>query len=169
MVLLGLVQIEPKVHKDLRGFFLESYHEIRYRELGVNVHFVQDNHSFSKESVLRGMHFQPGQAKLIYCPKGKIFDVAVDIRKGSKTYGQWQGFILEGTKHLQLFIPDGFAHGFCVLSEEAHVIYKVSTHFDKDLERGFLWNDSDVGIEWPIKHPILSERDLQAKPLKEMV
>jgi len=168
-VLLGLVQIEPKIHSDLRGFFLESYHELRYKELGVNAHFVQDNHSFSKQGVLRGMHFQRGQAKLIYCPKGRIFDVAVDIRKGSKTYGKWEGFYLDGENHKQLFIPDGFAHGFCVLSDEAHVIYKVSTHFDKDLERGFRWNDPEVGIEWPIKNPILSERDQMAKGLKEIV
>ena len=169
MVLSGLIQIEPKVHRDLRGFFLESYSDARCRGLGICDSFVQDNHSFSKEGVLRGMHFQPGQAKLIYCPRGKIFDVVVDIRKGSKTYGKWEGFYLDGVDHRQLFIPDGFAHGFCVLSEEAHVIYKVSSYFDKGLENGFSWDDGEVGIAWPIKHPILSDRDLQAKQMREVL
>lgn len=167
MLLAGLIQIEPKVHEDSRGFFLESYHALRYRELGVDVKFPQDNHSFSRKGVLRGMHFQKGQAKLIYCPRGKIFDVVVDIRKESPTYGQWQGFYLDGEMHKQLFIPDGFAHGFCVLSDEAHVMYKVSTHFDKDLESGFCWNDPDVGIKWPIENPILSDRDRVARLMKE--
>lgn len=168
-MLEGLIRIQPKVHRDLRGFFLESYSGARYREMGVRVAFVQDNHSFSKQSVLRGMHFQRGQAKLIYCPKGRIFDVAVDIRKDSPTYGKWQGFYLDGEMHEQLFMPDGFAHGFCVLSEEAHVIYKVSTLFNKDLERGFFWNDAEVGIQWPIEKPLVSERDALALSMREVV
>ncbi|MBM3192862.1 MAG: dTDP-4-dehydrorhamnose 3,5-epimerase [Chlamydiae bacterium] len=169
MVLDGLIEIEPKVVSDVRGFFLESYQEARYRELGVFVKFVQDNHSFSKKGVIRGMHFQKGQAKFIYCPKGEIFDVVVDIRKESKTYGNWQGFYLSGENHKQLFIPDGFAHGFAVLSQEAHVMYKVSTYYDKQLEKGFLFNDPEVRINWPIKEPILSERDKSAPLMREVV
>ena len=164
MVLSDLILIEPVIHKDSRGFFLESY-----REEKLGVRFVQDNHSFSQNRVLRGMHFQKGQAKFIYCPVGRIFDVAVDIRKGSKTYGQWQGFYLDEENHKQLFIPDGFAHGFCVLSPRAHVMYKVSSYFDKKLDRGFRFDDPDVGIDWPINNPILSERDSEAKPMREMV
>jgi dTDP-4-dehydrorhamnose 3,5-epimerase len=115
------------------------------------------------------MHFQKGQAKLIYCPKGEIFDVAVDMRRDSKTFGKWQGFYLNGDNHKQLFIPDGFAHGFAVLSEEAHVMYKVSTYFDKDLEKGFFFKDPEVGIDWPVKEPILSERDRMALSMREVL
>lgn len=169
MLLSGLIEIEPNVHKDLRGFFLESYNQAKYKELGVGTLFLQDNHSFSRKGVLRGMHFQPGQAKLIYCPIGQIFDVVVDIRKESATFGKWQGFYLDGEGHKQLFIPDGFAHGFCVLSPEAHVMYKVSTHFNKDLERGFLWNDPAVDIKWPVENPIISERDSSAALMRLVV
>lgn len=169
MLLDGLIELEPKVHNDLRGFFLESYQEARYKELGILAKFVQDNHSFSKKGVIRGMHFQKGQAKFIYCPVGEIFDVVVDIRKESKTFGRWQGFYLSGENHKQLYIPDGFAHGFAVLSDEAHVMYKVSTYFDKDLENGFLFNDPGVAINWPIKEPILSERDKSAPFMREVV
>jgi dTDP-4-dehydrorhamnose 3,5-epimerase len=169
MLLSGLIEIEPKVHRDLRGFFLESYQEARYKELGLFSKFPQDNHSFSKKGVIRGMHFQKGQAKLIYCPKGEIFDVAVDMRRDSKTFGKWQGFYLNGDNHKQLFIPDGFAHGFAVLSEEAHVMYKVSTYFDKDLEKGFFFKDPEVGIDWPVKEPILSERDRMALSMREVL
>jgi dTDP-4-dehydrorhamnose 3,5-epimerase len=169
MGLNELIELEPVVHRDLRGFFLESYHQIRYQELGVNVSFCQDNHSYSKKGVLRGMHFQVGQAKLIYCPKGEIFDVAVDIRKGSPTFGSWKGFYLSEGNHKQLFIPDGFAHGFCVLSDEAHVMYKISTFFNKDLERGFSPVDPSVGIKWPVQLPILSERDAKAPLFVEVV
>ncbi len=169
MLLSGLIEIEPNVHTDLRGFFLESYNLSKYKELGVDVVFQQDNHSFSKKGVLRGMHFQTGQAKLIYCPIGQIFDVVVDIRKGSGTFGRWQGFYLDEKNHKQLFIPDGFAHGFCVLSEVAHVMYKVSALFNKDLESGFHWNDPDVGIKWPVENPIVSTRDLNAAPMRAVV
>ncbi len=169
MLLSGLIEIEPNVYKDLRGFFLESYNHAKYKELGVETLFQQDNHSFSKKGVLRGMHFQPGQAKLIYCPIGQIFDVVVDIRNESATFGKWQGFYLDGKGHKQLFIPDGFAHGFCVLSDEAHVMYKVSTLFNKDLERGFSWNDPSVGIKWPVENPIISERDSSAANMRLVV
>ena len=169
MKLDGLIEIEPKVNRDLRGFFLESYHELRYKKLGINTLFCQDNHSFSKTNGLRGMHFQKGMAKLIYCPVGKIYDVVVDIRKGSKSFGKWQGFYLDGENHRQLFIPDGFAHGFCVLSEVAHVIYKVSVSYNKDLEQGFSPFDKAIEIAWPIQNPILSERDLKAPLLKDLL
>ena len=158
--------LRPELRNDQRGFFLESFHLRRYKKLGVEAHFVQDNHSFSKRNVLRGMHFQPGQAKLIYCPVGKIFDVAVDIRPNSPTFGRWEALILSEENHEQFFIPDGFAHGFCVLSDYAHVIYKVSDFFDPDLESGFHFKDLD--IDWPVRDPILSERDKNAKRLKEL-
>ncbi len=164
-----LIEVTPTVYGDLRGFFLESYHQSRYEDLGVKVSFCQDNHSYSKKGVLRGMHFQKGQAKLVYCPKGEIFDVAVDIRQNSPTFGMWKGFYLSETNHRQLFIPDGFAHGFCVLSEEAHVMYKVSAFFNKDLERGFSFKDPFVGINWPLQDPILSERDSKAPLFKEVI
>jgi dTDP-4-dehydrorhamnose 3,5-epimerase len=165
----GLLIIVPNVIEDGRGFFLESYQEHRYKELGVNVQFRQDNHSYSKKGVIRGMHFQKGQAKLIYCPKGRIFDVAVDVRKNSPTFGQWKGVILDEKNHHQFFIPDGFAHGFCVLSEEAHVFYKVSEFYDPKKEKGFTYQDLEVAIDWPILDPILSERDKNAKSLKEVL
>ena len=127
--LKGLKLIKPKVFKDSRGFFLESYNEATYQEAGIDASFVQDNHSFSQKNTVRGMHFQtiPGQAKLLRVSQGEIFDVAVDIRPDSPTFGKWEGVILNSTNHHQLFVPIGFAHGFCVLSEEAHVMYKVSS------------------------------------------
>lgn len=168
-MLKELIRITPKVFADNRGFFLESYQKIRYHEHGIRVEFVQDNHSFSKRNVIRGMHFQPGQAKLVYCAKGTIFDVAVDIRKGSPTFGKWEGVYLDGEKHQQLFIPDGFAHGFCVLSDEAHVMYKISSSYDASKERGFRFDDPDVNIVWPVTSPILSERDKNAPRMKDVL
>lgn len=161
--------IKPTVYRDDRGYFLESFQRGRYRDLGIGVEFRQDNHSYSKRGVIRGMHFQRGQAKLIYCPVGKIFDVAVDIRKGSKTFGQWKGVVLDDEEQAQFYIPDGFAHGFCVLSEEAHVMYKVSEYYDPMMERGFRFDDPEVGIEWPIDTPFLSERDKFAPRFSEVV
>lgn len=168
-MLKGLILVQPKVHRDQRGFFLESFQEARYKELGIEVKFCQDNHSFSKRGVVRGMHFQKGQGKLVYCPVGEILDVAVDMRKDSPTLGKWEGVILNETNHHQLFIPDGFAHGFCVLSEYAHVFYKVTTFFDAKLEEGFFYNDKAVGIDWPIKEVILSQRDQNAKAFSEVI
>uniref|UniRef100_A0A7C2K4C8 dTDP-4-dehydrorhamnose 3,5-epimerase n=1 Tax=candidate division WOR-3 bacterium TaxID=2052148 RepID=A0A7C2K4C8_UNCW3 len=157
----GLVLIEPKAFEDHRGFFMEIFKEnIYYDNLGV--HFVQDNLSFSKKGVLRGLHFQKrpsAQAKLVQVVHGEIFDVAVDIRKGSPTFGRWVGLILSSKNRLQLFIPEGFAHGFCVLSETATVLYKTSAFYDRECERGIIWNDPEIGIDWPIKDPILSEKD----------
>ena len=165
----GLLLIKPQVFHDYRGFFLETFQQSVYEKLGIQSPFVQDNHSFSKQGCIRGMHFQsfPGQAKLIRVAVGKIFDVAVDIRPHSPTYGQWEGIILDDQSHQQLFIPVGFAHGFCVLSPEAHVLYKVSQPYNPTFEKGFRWDDPHVNIKWPIKNPIISERDQQSPFLHE--
>ena len=156
----GLLVIEPKVFADPRGLFYEVYSENRYNEHGIP-RFVQDNHSVSKKSVLRGLHYQvnSGQDKLVRVTQGEIFDVAVDIRKQSPTYGEWWGLSLSETNNLQLYIPVGFAHGFCVLTESAEVLYKCSDYYSPEDERGILWNDPDLAIDWPIKDPILSEKD----------
>lgn len=168
--LKGLKLLKPKVFKDSRGFFLETYNETTYRAAGVLEKFVQDNHSFSQKNTIRGMHFQsiPGQAKIIRVPHGEIFDVVVDIRPDSPTFKQWEGVILNGLNHHQLLIPIGFAHGFCVLSDDAHVMYKVSSLYDSKTEKGFRWNDSDIGIEWPVEAPIVSERDQSSPIFQEM-
>jgi dTDP-4-dehydrorhamnose 3,5-epimerase len=156
----GLLIIEPKVFADPRGIFYEVYSESKYNEHGIP-RFVQDNHSVSKQGVLRGLHYQvnSGQDKLVRVTQGEIFDVAVDIRKQSPTYGKWWGLSLSETNNLQLYIPVGFAHGFCVLSESAEVLYKCSDYYSPEDERGILWNDSVLAIDWPIKDPILSEKD----------
>lgn len=166
----GLKLIKPKVFRDQRGFFLETFQEPFYRDIGINEIFQQDNHSYSKKGCIRGMHFQsqPGQAKLVRVAVGKIYDVAVDIRKDSPTYGQWEGVILDDQEHCQLFIPVGFAHGFCVLSEEAHVMYKVSSPYNPQYEKGFRWDDPEIGIEWPIKECMVSERDRASPFFKEL-
>ncbi|HOX51866.1 MAG TPA: dTDP-4-dehydrorhamnose 3,5-epimerase [Fibrobacteria bacterium] len=157
----GLVVIEPKVFRDERGFFLEPYNAARYKDAGIQVDFVQDNHSFSTRGVLRGLHFQtvPGQAKLMRCGRGKIWDVAVDIRPGSATFGKWWGIELDSESHRQLFIPVGFAHGFCVLSQEAEVLYKCSAVYNPATESGIAWNDPDIAVAWPLQDAIVSARD----------
>jgi len=156
----GLLIVEPKIFEDPRGAFYEVYSESRYNDHGIPP-FIQDNHSISKKGVLRGLHYQvnPGQGKLVRVTRGEIFDVAVDIRKQSPTYGKWWGLSLSEVNHLQLYIPTGFAHGFCVLSESAEVLYKCSDYYSPKNERGILWNDADLAIDWPIKDPILSEKD----------
>jgi len=161
LTLEGLKLITPKVFFDERGFFKESYQKPLYHERGIDCDFVQDNHSFSKKGTIRGLHFQtfPGQAKLISVVHGKIFDVAVDIRPDSSTFGKWEGVFLDDIEHKQLFIPIGFAHGFCVVSETAHVVYKVSTLYDPKHEKGFRFDDPQIGISWPIEAPMVSERD----------
>jgi len=166
----GLKLIKPKVFKDDRGFFMESYKEPLYHQMGISEHFQQDNHSYSKKDCIRGMHFQsyPGQAKLVRVGKGKIFDVAVDMRKLSSTYKQWQGVVLDDQEFCQLYVPVGFAHGFCVLSDEAHVLYKVSTPYDAKYEKGFRWNDPEISIKWPTSNPQVSERDQKAPLFKEL-
>ena len=156
----GLLTIEPKIFADPRGMFYEVYSENKYEEYGIPC-FVQDNHSVSKKGVLRGLHYQvnPGQGKLVRVTRGEVFDVAVDIRKQSPTYGKWWGLSLSETNNFQLYIPIGFAHGFCVLSESAEVLYKCSDYYSPENERGILWNDPDLAIDWPVKDPILSEKD----------
>ena len=156
----GLLTIKPKIFADPRGMFYEVYSENRYEEHGIPC-FVQDNHSISKKGVVRGLHYQvnPGQSKLVRVTRGEIFDVAVDIRKQSPTYGKWWGLSLSETNNFQLYIPIGFAHGFCVLSESAEVLYKCSDYYSPENERGILWNDPDLAIDWPVKDPILSEKD----------
>ena len=156
----GLLTIKPKIFADPRGMFYEVYSENRYEEHGIPC-FVQDNHSVSKKGVLRGLHYQvnPGQGKLVRVTRGEVFDVAVDIRKQSPTYGKWWGLSLSETNNFQLYIPIGFAHGFCVLSESAEVLYKCSDYYSPENERGIMWNDPDLAIEWPIENPIISEKD----------
>jgi dTDP-4-dehydrorhamnose 3,5-epimerase len=157
----GVALIEPEVHGDERGFLVETFRDEAWRELGVGVDFVQDNHSRSSRNILRGLHFQttPGQAKLVRCLRGRIWDVAVDLRSDSPTYRQWEGHELDDERHRQLYVPVGFAHGFCVLSDVADVAYKLSSPYDGATEAGIAWDDPDVGVEWPIADPVLSERD----------
>lgn len=165
----GVLIIEPKVFADHRGFFLETYNEQRYRENGLDVRFVQDNHSKSQRGILRGLHYQikRPQAKLVWAVAGAIWDVAVDIRVGSKTYGQWFGMTLDAEKKQQLYVPAGFAHGFAVLSETAEVFYKCTDLYDPKDEGGVIWNDPDLKISWPIDQPVLSAKDAALPPLKD--
>lgn len=170
----GLVLIEPDAHKDERGFFCETYRGEWHAELGLGPQerFVQDNHSRSSRGVLRGMHFQVGEgiAKLVRCARGRIFDAAVDLRRGSPTYGRWDAVELDDESMRELFVPVGFAHGFCVLSDVADVIYKQTAYYDPSLERGIAWNDPDIAIEWPLPRGELtiSGRDAAAPPLREL-
>jgi dTDP-4-dehydrorhamnose 3,5-epimerase len=166
----GLVLLEPAVHGDARGFMVETFRSDAWTGLGVDVDFVQHNHSRSSKSTLRGLHFQtdPGQAKLVRCPRGAIFDVAVDLRRGSPTYGEWEGHVLDDEKHRQLFIPVGFGHGFAVLSDVADVTYLVSSTYDPATKSGIAWDDPGVGVEWPVPEPLLSERDKSAPTLSEI-
>ncbi len=167
--LAGPVLIEPAVHGDERGFFLESYRRSVLAELGIDIEFLQDNHSRSRRGVVRGMHFQTGMAKLVRCARGAIFDVVVDIRRGSPSFGRWEGFELNDSNHHQLLCPDGFAHGFCVLSELADVVYKTSSYYAAELEGGFAFDDPDVAITWPEGVELVpSERDRSAPRLHEI-
>ena len=164
----GVVICTPDVFRDKRGFFQETYHAQRYMEGGIKSVFVQDNRSRSSKGVLRGLHFQlhKSQAKLLTCPRGEIFDVAVDIRRGSPTFGKWVGVLLTEENFRQIYIPAGFAHGFCVLSEIAEINYKCSEFYDRMDDRGVRWNDPGIGIRWPVEDPLLSDKDL-AQPLLE--
>jgi dTDP-4-dehydrorhamnose 3,5-epimerase len=165
----GPTVLAPAVHGDERGFFVETFRASTLADLGVEVAFVQDNHSRSRQGVVRGMHFQPGQAKLVRCARGAILDVLVDIRRGSPQFGQWEAYQLDDVSHHQLFVPDGFAHGFCVLSELADVTYKVTTYYDPATESGFSYEDPEVGIEWPDAESLVgSERDRGAPPLSAL-
>jgi dTDP-4-dehydrorhamnose 3,5-epimerase len=165
----GPILLAPQVHGDERGFFVETYRRQALAELGVKTEFVQDNHSRSRRGTVRGMHFQPGQAKLVRCARGAILDVIVDIRPSSPQFGRWEAFRLDDERHHQLYCPDGFAHGFCVLSEVADVTYKVSAYWDPSLERGFAFDDPDVGIQWPhLDAPLVSARDRAAPRLAQL-
>ncbi|OUD13308.1 dTDP-4-dehydrorhamnose 3,5-epimerase [Thioflexithrix psekupsensis] len=163
----GVVLIQPKVFGDERGFFLENYQAQRYREYGLPDQFVQDNHSRSAKNVLRGLHFQKNypQGKLVYVTSGIVFDVAVDIRVGSATYGRWVGVTLTAESHQQFYVPPGFAHGFCVLSDVADFHYKCTEYYHPEDEGCLRWDDPDVGITWPIAQPILSAKDAAAGSL----
>lgn len=165
----GVVLLEPDVHGDARGFMVETFRRDAWAELGVDVEFVQHNHSRSVKNTLRGLHFQtePGQAKLVRCPRGSIFDVAVDLRRSSPTYGQWEGHVLDDERHRQLFVPVGFAHGFAVLSDIADVAYLLSSTYDPATESGIAWDDPEVAVEWPVDAPLLSERDKTAPRLAD--
>ena len=167
----GLKLLKPKVFHDERGFFLESYSEKFLADHGIHHPFLQDNHSFSRKDTIRGMHFQssPGQAKLMRVASGCIFEVAVDIRPKSPTFGQWYGVYLDGENHHQLYLPVGFANGFCVMSDVAHVMYKVSAPYDPETECGFAWDDPDVAIGWPTDSPIVSDRDKSNPRLRDIV
>ncbi len=168
----GLKLIQPRVFGDERGFFHETFRKDAYAAVGIDCEFVQDNHSRSRRGVVRGMHFAvgPGQAKLVRCARGRIVDVVVDIRRGSPTYGQWEAFELDDRSLRQLFVPVGFAHGFCVLSDVADVVYKCSHYYDPELERGIHYLDPDIAIEWPLdpREMVPSERDRQAPRLAEI-
>lgn len=166
----GVVLVEPDVFEDARGYFLETYHAAKYRQGGIPGSFVQDNLSHSVRGTLRGLHYQlpHAQGKLVMALAGRIFDVAVDIRKGSPTFGQWVGVELSGDNKRQLYIPPGFAHGFCVLSETADVLYKCTALYSPQDERGIIWNDPAIAIAWPVSDPLLSTKDRSYRTLAEM-
>ncbi len=166
----SVLVIEPAVFRDGRGAFSETYRYSEFTRLGIDDRFLQDNHSQSSKNVVRGLHYQiapKAQAKLIRCCRGKIFDVCVDIRKGSPTFGRWFGLELTEENFRMLYIPRGFAHGFASLSEGAEIIYKCSEEYSRDHDRGILWNDPAIGIRWPVQNPILSEKDMKNPPLKD--
>ena len=172
--LAGLVLIEPDIHGDERGFFCETYRLEWHAELGIppDERFVQDNHSHSSHGVVRGMHFHIGSgvAKLVRCSRGRILDVAVDLRRGSPTYAEWEAVELDGQSMRELYLPVGFAHGFCVLSEVADVLYKQTAYYDPAVERGIAWNDPELAIEWtlPLGELTVSDRDAAAPRLSEV-
>jgi len=158
----GVILIRPEVHYDERGFFLESYTKKYFEEAGIKDEFVQDNHSFSIRNTIRGLHYQEepyAQSKLIRCISGEIMDVVVDIRMDSDTFGKYVSAILSSENKNMLYIPRGFAHGFLVMSDYAEVVYKTDNYYSRDHERGIIWNDEDIGIDWPVKNPIISAKD----------
>lgn len=167
----GVSLLEPKVHGDNRGFFMESYNEQIFQEQGIQYNFIQDNQSLSAEAgVLRGLHYQlnpKAQTKLIRVLTGAIYDVIVDIRKSSPTFGQWVGVILSEHNHRQLLVPKGFAHGFCTLVPNTQVLYKVDEYYSPENDRGILWNDPALGIDWPTSNPTLSDKDQRHPLLKD--
>jgi dTDP-4-dehydrorhamnose 3,5-epimerase len=166
----GVLLLEPRVFRDQRGWFMETYRTQRYADIGIPGPFVQDNVSWSTRGILRGLHYQlrKPQGKLVMVVKGTVYDVAVDIRRGSPTFGRWYGAELSDENLCQLYIPPGFAHGFCVLSEEAGFLYKCTEAYAPEDERGIVWNDPELAIPWPVKEPILSPKDRAYKTLAEM-
>jgi dTDP-4-dehydrorhamnose 3,5-epimerase len=168
--LSGVLDIVPAVHSDSRGYFLETYQFTRYQAYGINQPFVQDNLSYSVKNTLRGLHLQHpnSQDKLVQVIKGEIFDVAVDVRTNSDTFGQWIGVTLSHHNNKQLYIPKGFAHGFCVTSDEAYVLYKCTAYYSPEDEVGILWSDPFIGIDWPARTPLLSPKDAQYLALKDI-
>lgn len=166
----GVLIIEPKVIRDARGFFMETWQKFRYEEYGIPSNFVQDNLSFSQKGVLRGLHSQnPNpQGKLVYVLQGEVFDVAVDIRDGSPNFGEWVGVVLSSENKRQFYVPEGFAHGFCVNSETALLAYKCTDIYNSQAEFSVMWNDPDIGIEWPVLSPILAEKDKVALKLRDI-
>jgi dTDP-4-dehydrorhamnose 3,5-epimerase len=168
--LAGVCVIEPVVHGDARGYFLESFHADKYKALGIDARFVQSNVSHSARGVLRGLHYQwPNpQGKLVSVLEGEVYDVAVDIRRGSPTFGQWEAAMLTADNHRQLWIPEGFAHGFCVVSEAATFMYQCTALYDPAADAGVRWSDAAIGIDWPIAEPLLSAKDQQAPFLADV-
>jgi len=166
----GVLIIEPQVFGDARGFFLETFNAKKYTEAGIAESFVQDNHSHSAKGVLRGLHFQKQypQGKLVTVTQGSVFDVAVDIRQASPTYGQWVGITLVAEKHTQFYVPPGLAHGFCVISANADFHYKCTEYYHPEDEGSIRWDDPDIGIQWPVTEPILSAKDANAMYLKDL-
>jgi len=165
-----IILIEPRMYRDARGFFMETYKYSDFARTGIREHFVQDNYSRSSMGVLRGLHYQKNpnaQGKLVQCTKGRIFDVAVDIRKGSPTFRQWVSAELSEENNLMLYVPPAFAHGFVVLSESADVVYKCTREYAPEDDRGIIWNDPDLGILWPVKDPFLSEKDSRHQLLRD--
>ena len=164
----GILVVEPKIFGDNRGFFFESYNQRDMIAAGIDHQWVQDNHSKSAKGTLRGLHYQVnrGQDKLVRVAIGEVFDVVVDVRRDSPTFGQWEGFILSAENRKMLYVPKGFAHGFCVLSETAEFLYKCSDYWSPQNERGIAWNDPQLGIDWPVADPILSERDTKHPTFK---
>jgi dTDP-4-dehydrorhamnose 3,5-epimerase len=169
--LSGVLLVEPDVHRDARGFFLETYHAAKYAAVGITARFVQDNHSRSQGPILRGLHAQlkRPQGKLVRAVEGTIFDVAVDIRRGSPTFARWIGYELSADNFRQLWVPGGFAHGFCVLTAAAQVEYKCTELYDPADELSIAWNDPEIGIAWPIAAPVLSPKDAAAPPLAQVL
>ena len=161
--------LEPAVFGDERGFFLETYRRSTFEDIGIEIDLVQENHSRSGRGIVRGMHFQPGMSKLVRCVRGEIFDVLVDIRSGSPSFGRWEGFRLDDVNHHQVYCPEGFAHGFCVLSEVADVAYGCTTYYNPETEGGFRYDDPEVAIEWPAEVALIaSARDRAAPTLAEL-
>ena len=170
LAIADVILVEVNVFNDERGFFVETYKYSEFAANGIPGRFVQDNYSHSRRHVLRGLHYQQepkAQGKLVTVSRGRIFDVAVDIREGSPTYGNWVSLELSDESHTMVYVPRGFAHGFCVLSSEASVVYKTTEEYSVDLERGIVWNDQDIAIKWPVSSPILSPKDAALPTLRE--